>query len=121
MLLRLKKRKEFLAVAASGRKFVTRTMVMQYCPRGAAGAPPCLGVGFTVTKKQGGAVVRNRIRRRLKEAFRLNQARLAVTGWDVVVIGRHMAKDCPFEVVMQDMGYALSKLARQVREDAPDA
>ena len=42
-------------------------------------------VGITVSKKLGHAVVRNRVRRRLREVYRLNEARFA-SGWDIVVV-----------------------------------
>ena len=44
-------------------------------------------VGITVGKKLGHAVVRNRIRRRLREVYRLNEARFT-PGWDIVVVAR---------------------------------
>lgn len=44
-------------------------------------------VGLTVSKKLGGAVVRNRVRRRLREVYRLNEARFA-PGWDIVIVAR---------------------------------
>jgi len=44
-------------------------------------------VGITVGKKLGGAVVRNRVRRRLREVYRLNEARFT-PGWDIVVVAR---------------------------------
>ena len=44
-------------------------------------------VGITVSKKLGHAVVRNRVRRRLREVYRLNEDRFS-PGWDIVVVAR---------------------------------
>lgn len=44
-------------------------------------------VGITVSKKLGGAVVRNRVRRRLREVYRLHEEQFA-PGWDIVVVAR---------------------------------
>ena len=52
-------------------------------------------VGITVSKKLGKANVRNRIRRRLREAYRLNEEKFQ-PGWDIVVVGRSRALDGNF-------------------------
>ena len=53
-------------------------------------------VGITVSKKLGGAVIRNRVRRRLREVYRLNELRFA-PGWDIVVVARSRCISAPFE------------------------
>ena len=52
-------------------------------------------VGITVSKKLGGAVVRNRTRRRLREVYRLNEDRF-LPGYDIVVVARSRAIDASF-------------------------
>ena len=52
-------------------------------------------VGITVSKKLGHAVVRNRVRRRLREVYRLHEERV-LPGWDIVVVARSRAVDAPF-------------------------
>ena len=52
-------------------------------------------VGITVGKKLGGAVVRNRVRRRLREVYRLNESRFA-PGYDIVVVARSRCIDADF-------------------------
>lgn len=53
-------------------------------------------VGVTVGKKLGHAVVRNRVRRRLREIYRLNEARFA-PGWDIVVVARSRCIGADFD------------------------
>ena len=57
-------------------------------------------VGITVSKKLGGAVVRNRVRRRIREVYRLNEARFA-PGWDIVVVARTRAITVGFDKLTQ--------------------
>ena len=55
-------------------------------------------VGITVGKKLGGAVVRNRTRRRLREVYRLNEDQFA-PGWDIVVVARSKSVNAPFSAL----------------------
>lgn len=59
--------------------------------------------GFTVTKKLGGAVIRNRIRRRLKAAIVQLAASEAKDGFDYVVVARHAAHDRPYPDMLADL------------------
>ena len=56
----------------------------------------CNRVGITASKKLGHAVVRNRVRRRLREIYRLNEDRFA-PGWDIVVVARTRCIDADFQ------------------------
>jgi len=57
-------------------------------------------VGVTVSKKLGGAVVRNRVRRRLREVYRLHEDQF-LPGWDIVVVARTKAIHVPFAKLEQ--------------------
>ena len=70
-------------------------------------APPRFG--FTVTKKLGNAVARNRIKRRLREAVRAGARPEA--GYDYVLIARHKAFTCAYADLLRDMTFAFSKIA----------
>ena len=98
---RLKKRRDFLRVASRGKRAARPGLVLQAAP----GEPGALRIGFTVTRKVGNAVVRNRTRRRLKEAARLGLPALA--GWDLVLIGREGTRGRDFATLMADLRGAL--------------
>ena len=59
-------------------------------------------VGITVSKKLGKAVVRNRVRRRIREAYRLNEEQFQ-PGWDIVVVARSRAVDVSFQKLTQSL------------------
>ena len=104
--LRLKRRPQFLRVSAKGRKVAVHGLVLQALARDDEGPAR---LGFTVTKKVGNAVVRNRTRRRLKEAARLLLQVRPVSGADLVLIGRDTTRGRPFAELMDDMRRALDK------------
>jgi len=111
-LERITKRPEYLAVAATRRKWVTPAFILQAQAAQVetqADSPP--KVGFTASKKVGNAVVRSRTRRRLKEAARQVLPENGTTGWGYVLIARQAAANYPFEKLCADMRWALAKLA----------
>ena len=69
--------------------------------------------GFTVTRKVGNAVERNRIRRRLKEAVRAALLQNAPCGHDFVLIARRAALNVDFEELCHEVKGALSQAARR--------
>jgi ribonuclease P protein component len=104
--LRLRRRAEFLRAAAAGRRLPGATLVLQALPRGDAGP---VRVGFTVTRKVGNAVVRNRARRRLREAARLVLAERPARGFDLVLIGRSSTSGAPFDRLLGEFRRALDR------------
>jgi ribonuclease P protein component len=104
---RLKRRREFLRVAGKGSRAARPGLVLQALP-GTAGP---LRVGFTATKKLGNAVVRNRTKRRLREAARLllgeGGEMAAPAGWDLVLIGRDGTRSRRFATLIADLRGAL--------------
>ncbi|KEO53431.1 MULTISPECIES: ribonuclease P protein component [Thalassospira] len=124
---RLKKRAEFLRVAGTRRKWVTQGLILQGAPRPGikpdteyAGEDRLARVGFTVTKKVGKAVVRNRVRRRLRAVADQLMADMALPGWDYVVIGRQQTIDRDFEKLVDDMRFALRRIP-DAKPSAPDS
>lgn len=73
--------------------------------------------GFTATKKIGNAVIRNRAKRRLREASRLLLAEYGVPGTDYVFIARRDTADCDWASLLDDMRSALIRLARILQSD----
>jgi ribonuclease P protein component len=90
---RLLKRAEFLAVRR-GEKRRGRLFLVEVLDRADDKAPR---VGYTVTKKVGNAVVRNRVRRRLKEAVRTHAAHDMQPGNDYVIVGREDVLGATFD------------------------
>ncbi|MGE0024116.1 MAG: ribonuclease P protein component [Hyphomicrobium sp.] len=106
----LKKRAEFLRLRG-GARFATPSFVLETRPReqGSDGVEEAR-FGFTVTKKLGGAVMRNRIRRRLRAAVSAVAPRLARAGHDYVVVARPAAYDRAFAEIKKDLERALQRV-----------
>ena len=105
---RLTRRPQFLA-AAKGVSEARGAVVIQRLDRG--DGSPHIGLGFTATKKIGGAVVRNRAKRRLREAARAMLADHGVPGSDYVFIARMGTADRPWDRLLDDVKSALTRLA----------
>ncbi len=81
---------------------------------GHPGAGPVAGEGFTTTKKVGNSVVRNRARRRLREAARMLLPHIGVAGADYVFIARQDTAEAPWARLLDDMEIALISLRRRL-------
>lgn len=106
---RLRRRAEFLRAAKSGLQHSGRAFKLQAAAREGDDKGPAR-FGFTVTKKTAGAVGRNRIRRRLKEALRLSGAPAALPGYDYVFIARPGALTASFPELLSQMADGLARL-----------
>ena len=117
---RLKSRPQFLA-AAKGVSEARGAVVIQRLDRG--DGDPVVRLGFTATRKVGNAVIRNRAKRRLREAARALAPQLAVPGSDYVFIARMGTADRPWDRLLDDVKSALTRLAtpRPAPHVAPQA
>jgi ribonuclease P protein component len=104
---RLLKRADFLCVQASGKKWVSKSLVLQIAdnPSGTT------RFGLTVTKKVSkSAVVRNRIRRRLRAAAYDVIPVHSSPGHDYVLIGREETATRPYEDLTKDLEWCIKRL-----------
>ena len=115
---RLRRRREFLRAAKNGVRASGRLFTIQMVEQDAAADPAGVDArprfGLTVTKKVAGAVGRNRIRRRLREALRtgaISSTGLgARAGQDYVIIARREALNAPFAEIVSQMAEGFGRL-----------
>jgi len=118
---RLKTRPQFLA-AAKGVSLPRGAVLVQMLERG--DGDPLMRVGFTATRRVGGAVVRNRAKRRLREAARRLLPEHGKPGCDYVLVARMGAATRPWDRLLDDVKSALIRLAAgqaQPRKDPAGA
>ena len=102
----LKQNHEFRRLYARGRNAVTPTLVI-YARRNRTDRTR---VGFTVTVKLGHAVVRNRVRRRLREIYRLHEEELC-RGFDLVIVARSRSVGAAYRDLERDFLSACGRLS----------
>ena len=121
-IIRLKNRKDFVRTAKTGKKVVTSGLVLQtvVIPDDVQNqerpATSFIRVGFTATKKLGGAVIRNRIKRKLRALVDAIFMDHAISGIDYVIIGRKSALSRPYAKLEKDLKYALHQSQCYTRE-----
>jgi ribonuclease P protein component len=118
----IKKRRDFLWVRG-GRRWSAAAFVLEARPRqGPADGPARFG--YTVSKKVGGAVTRNRVKRRLRALTAGLHAEQTQTGFDYVLIARSGAIDRGFPELKSDLDQALLRVHQppgQMRRGAKNA
>ena len=122
---RLTRRADFLQ-AARGRKWVTPGLVLQARRRdepndGPGKEMPPPRVGFTASRRVGGAVQRNRARRRLRALAAAVLDRNARAGFDYVLIARRSTLNQPYQVLLDELKLAIDKVHanRRQRQHVP--
>jgi ribonuclease P protein component len=114
---RLRQRADFLAAAAGARAAVP-AFVVQIRDRTDPGPTR---VGYTVSKKVGNAVERNRVRRRLRELVKRNGPPFMRPHCDYVLVGRRAALGRSFDTMLDDLKSALKRLDAQLAKQASSA
>jgi ribonuclease P protein component len=120
---RLLRHADFERVYKQGRRHFSASMTVFYLDRQAAGsakvaAIPGLRVGFTVGRALGGAVQRNRMKRRLREAVRLTRPRPG-PGADVVINPKKVLLTTSFDAVLNEVRQAFVVIERKLAAASP--
>jgi ribonuclease P protein component len=115
--VRLSRSADFDRVFRQGRSHAGREFVLYVFPRGEAEEPR---LGLSVSRKVGGAVQRNRVKRLLREAFALEGGRLPA-GTDAVVVARHEANALAEREGLDGIRRALGRLVEQAAPSREEA
>jgi ribonuclease P protein component len=113
---RLLRRTEYDAVYQSGRRKAGREFSVFFRPNGLE----LSRFGWSIKKALGGAVRRNRIRRRLREIVRLHRQEIA-SGWDIVIHPRSSAASADFSALAEELLRLLPRAPSPPRETQPRA
>ena len=108
---RLRENRDFRLIYARGRSHADSLAVIYVLRRNGdhADAAPGRRIGFVVSKKLGDAVVRNRIKRRLREAVRLRLPDLREGPFDLIFVGRTGAKEAEWPAIQASVGELLRR------------
>ena len=109
----LLRRADFVRLAHEGASASAVSLIVQGAPNRDPGTSVFLG--FTVSSRVGKAVVRNRVKRRLREAARAVLPMAARAGTSYVVIGKTAARTRPFDEIKADLRKAIDDLHRKLK------
>jgi len=103
---RILKRREFIALSESGRRIQNEHFIAIFSPNQLGRSR----IGITVTKKVGPAVKRNRIKRLVREYFRLNRHDLA-GNWDINIIAKRQIADFSSEKAFRSLKKIIERIS----------
>lgn len=109
-MLSLKKRSEFLAVSKTGQKWITPAFIIQVYERAPSGS---FRYGITASRKIGGAVERNRAKRRLRVLIREIFPAVAQPGTDYVFIARSEILKRDFAQMSRELEHGMKRLGKK--------
>ena len=101
----LKRNKEFRVVYGRGRSAAAKNLVLFVLKRRGGGTRP----GFSISKKIGGAVTRNKVRRRLKAMYSDIAKRYVFNNYDIIFVARQPVCASAYSAVASEMEYLLRK------------
>ena len=113
--VRLSRSADFDRVFRNGRSHAGRELVLYVFPRGEGADADAPRLGLSVSRKVGGAIQRNRVKRLLREAFDVEGGRLPA-GTDAVVVARHEANALAEREGLAGIRRALGELVGRVAE-----
>lgn len=117
-LTTMKNRSQFQRLTNHGARFVMRGFILQAAARNPFDEAPAI-MGYTVSKKVGNAVERNRVKRRLRAIARERCEALAKAGWDYVLVGRRQALYSSYEQLLADFERAMGDVIRKSEKNTP--
>lgn len=118
-MLPVKKSSDFKKISQFGKKFHAKTLILLQNPtdefylqdkKSGKNASDFCRIGLTASKKVGGAVQRNRAKRRLREACRKLFATMAKNHHDYVIIAKTQITQASFEDILKDLEFCLKRI-----------
>lgn len=106
----LRTREDFARISGKGRSRSDRLMVVRFVPNGRDHDR----FGISTGRRLGGAVQRNRVRRRIREILRANPNRSG-HGWDILIVARPQAVDASFDELRATLDRLLESVRRSVK------
>ncbi len=121
-ILKITKTAEYQQISKNNDKFYAKNLILlrsltpeQYIfdKKEGKNAEKFCRLGITASKKVGSAVLRNRAKRRLREAAKKTFPNLAENGFDYVIIAKHQIKDASFEDIIRDLEFCLKRIGKK--------